>query len=136
MNNPDVATLWLIFGHIGKTWQNEQYCDMSLSQFRQAVSQQVRLKPAYLDYYSLAAAQYQLLCEESGGDQEVALKRLFAENTLPSPKFPPIAQFVLLEFMRWQVAFGAFRAFDYQNYSGWMGGGSFLQMPPPYRAIK
>ena len=136
MMNPDVATLWAIFGHIGSKWQNADYCDMSLEQFSHAITQQVELKPVYLGHYNFTTAHFKTLCEEEGGNQELAMDRLFTENRLPSPRYPQIAQFVLVEFMRWQVAFGGFRAFDYQNYSGWIGGGSFLKMPPPYRAIK
>jgi len=133
MSGVDTDTLWLIFLHIGIQWNNSQYCAMPQSQFVQAVEWQVGLNPDYADYYNATVAEYWRLVGQYGPEQ--GMQALFQENQLPNPKYPNIANFVLLEFMRWQVAFGGFRAFAYENYCGWMGGGSYLQVPPPYRAL-
>lgn len=126
--------LWLMFGYIGQNWDNAQYCDMSENQFYLAVNWQVGRDPAYNGYYTAAIAEYNALLAQFGNPQQ-ALSALFQENQLPNPKLPDVANYVLLEFMRWQVAFGGFRAFSYMNYNGWMGGGSYLNVPPPYRAL-
>jgi len=138
MSDVDTATLWLIFGQIGEQWNNGQYCDMPQAQFAEAIARQVGLDPSYIGYYNAAVSEYQTLLEQCGGNQQQALQILFQQNQVPIPPSPnvsDIANYVLLEFMRWQVAFGGFRAFGYENYNGWMGGGSFLQVPPPYRAL-
>jgi len=126
--------LWAMFGYIGLNWRNAQECDMSESQFYEAVNWQVGLDPAYNGYYAAAIGEYNYLLAKFGDPQQ-ALRVLFQENQLPNPKLPAVANHVLLEFMRWQVAFGGFRAFSYMNYNGWMGGGSYLNVPPPYRAL-
>lgn len=133
MADVDTATLWLIFLQIGTQWENSQYCDMSQSQFANVIEWQIGLDAGYATYYNEAVAEYQALVAQYGPER--ALEVLFEENQLPAPKFPDIANYVLLEFMRWQVAFGGFRAFGYENYNGWMGGGSYLKVPPPYRAL-
>lgn len=135
MCQSDSDVLWLIFQQIGILWGNAGSSDMPQAQFDQVVAQQGQLNPAYEGYYTDTIALYQELLQVYGGNQQQALTQLFLQNQLPQPAQPDVANFVLLEFMRWQVAFGGFRAFGYENYNGWMGGGSFLQVPPPYRAL-
>lgn len=128
--------LWAIFSYIGTHWQNTKQCDMPEAQFQKAIDWQVELEPSYAVYYAAAVAEYTRLLQETG-DPQAALSILFSENTSDDPKLPDVQKYVLGEFMRWQVAFGGFRAFGppYENYSGWMGGGSFEANPPPYRAL-
>ena len=91
--------------------------------------------PNYAAYYAQATLEYSALLNQFGGNTQLALQALFSENQLPNPKLPNVANFVLLEFMRWNVAFGGFQTFNYANYNGWMVGGSYLKVPPPYRAL-
>ncbi|OWY61943.1 hypothetical protein B7486_61070 [cyanobacterium TDX16] len=134
MDTPDVdtATLWTIFGFIGTNWGNAAECDMDEAQFTKAVGWQVQVDPTQGDAYAQAVTSYQALLAAHGGDEQAALTQLYGQNQTGSGT--PIAG-VLLGFMRWQVAFGGFRTFGYTNYTGWMGGGSFLSEPPPYRAL-
>jgi hypothetical protein len=134
MIDTSINCLWLIFGYIGTNWETASFCTMPEGQFREVILWQVQRDPCYGEYYTQAVAEYQVLLQQYG-DQQLALQALFTENQLPSPKLPDVANYVLLEFMRWNVAFGGFRAFNYENYNGWMGGGSFLSKPPPYRAL-
>jgi hypothetical protein len=128
----DTATLWTIFGYIGQNWGTAQTCNMPQAQFNQVIAWQVARDPAYSGYYAEAVTEYQALYAKYG---PAALAVLYQENQLSNPKLPQVANFVLLEFMRWNVAFGGFRSFQYENYNGWMGGGSYLNRPPPYRAL-
>lgn len=134
MSDIDADVLWLMFGYIGTTWGTAPFCDMPQSQFQQAISGQVQRDRQYAGYYRAAVAEYRALLHQYGS-RETARRALFQDNQLPKPKLPDVASYVLLEFMRWNVAFGGFRAFNYENYNGWMGGGSFLKTPPPYRAV-
>lgn len=134
MSKIDTDALWRIFEFIGTNWGISEICDMPRTQFVQAVDWQVERDPTYAAYYSEAVAELNDL-ERRYPAPAQALQVLFRENRLPEPKLPNVANHVLLEFMRWQIAFGGFRSFDYKNYAGWMGGGSFLSVPPPYRAL-
>lgn len=134
MNEDDINILWLSFLYIGTNWGTASFCTMPQSQFQQVIAWQVQRDVNYQGYYLAAIAEYNALLEQYGNPQ-AALEVLFQENQLPAPKLPDVANYVLLEFMRWNVAFGGFRAFNYENYNGWMGGGSFLNQPPPYRAL-
>ena len=133
MSDIDTDSLWQIFQFIGVNWGISANCDMPQTQFVEAVNWQTGRDPNYALYYNEAVAELQTLLEKYPPNQ--ALQILLQENQLPNPKLPDVANYVLLEFMRWQVAFGGFRSFAYENYNGWMGGGSFLQVPPPYRAL-
>lgn len=133
MTDEEFDTLWAMFGYIGSNWNTSHTCNMPRPQFQQAVLWQTQRDPAYNGYYMQAIAEYQRLFREYG--PEAAMTILFRENTLLNPKLPDVANYVLLQFMRWNVAFGGFRTFGYENYNGWMGGGSFLNQPPPYRAL-
>ena len=133
MNVDQFATLWAIFGYIGQKWGTTTTCTMPQTQFQQVLQWQMERDPAYLAYYIECLAEYNALVQQFGAPAAMAM--LFAENQLPSPKLPNVANHVLLEFMRWNVAFGGFQTFGYQNYNGWMGGGSYLSKPPPYRAL-
>ena len=134
MNEGDINTLWLFFGYIGTTWGTASYCTMPQTQFQQVIAWQVQLDQRYEGYYLEAITEYGALLEQYGNPQ-AALQALFQENQLQNPKHQNVANYVLLEFMRWNVAFGGFRAFNYENYNGWMSGGSYLNVPPPYRAL-
>lgn len=134
MREVDLNILWLMFGYIGTNWGTASSCTLSQSQFEQVIAQQVQRDQQYQGYYLSAIDAYVALLEQYG-DPQAALKALFTENQLPTPRLPEVANYVLLEFMRWNVAFGGFRAFNYENYIGWMGGDSFLSKPPPYRAL-
>ena len=128
----DMATLWTIFGFIGQNWGTTQTCEMPQWQFNQVIQWQIQRDASYAGYYAQAVAEYKDLYARYGQD---AAAYLYRENQQPSPKLPDVANYVLLEFMRWNVAFGGFRTFKYENYNGWMGGGSYLKKPPPYRAL-
>lgn len=128
----DDATLWIIFSFIGQNWGTAQTCEMPRSQFDQVIQWQIQRDPSYWGYYAQAIAEYRALYARYG---QAATAYLYRENQLPNPKLPDVANYVLLEFMRWNVAFGGFRTFQYENYNGWMGGGSYLTKPPPYRAL-
>lgn len=130
----DVDTLWIIFEFIGDNWGNAHLSKMSKTQFSRVLIWQVELNSAYDNYYREAVSRFQELLLENGGDKHQALKVLYSENQLPNAA-SNIGQFVLLEFMRWQLAFGGFRLYGYENYVGWMEGGSYLNSPPPYRAL-
>ncbi|TLP55504.1 hypothetical protein FEE96_22570 [Parasedimentitalea maritima] len=129
--------LWLVFQHIGQQWGNAAEADMPEVQFNQVIDWQVELDPNYALYYAETISEYTKLLQQTGSS-DAALKILFAENQKDAPKLPNVANFVLKEFMIWQVAFGGFRAFGppYQNYTGWMGGGNFNDIPTPYRTAK
>ncbi|WP_441288212.1 hypothetical protein ACSRUE_40470 [Sorangium sp. KYC3313] len=135
MSEVDINILWLIFGHIGTSWGTAPFCTMPQSQFQQAITWQVQRDLNYAASYLKTTTEYRVLLERYGNPQ-AALDVLFKENQVPVDKQPnnDVAK-VLLELMRWNVAFGGFRAFNYENYYGWMGGGSFLNKPPPYRAL-
>jgi len=128
--------LWAIFQYIGVAWGNAGQCDMPEDQFQSVIDWQVGLDPCYGVYYAAAVAEYSRLFQVTGSEP-AALARLFAENATDPPKLPDVQKYVLAELMKWQVAFGGFRAFGppYVNYSGWMGNGTFNQSPPPYRAL-
>lgn len=136
MSAPDLDTeaLWAIFDFIGTNWDNAGFCAMTQAQFVEVVNWQAQRDPQYAGYYATAVSEYQELLAQYGGDQQEALTALYAQNQAPYSN-PAVGQCVLLEFMRWQVAFGGFKSFGYMNYTGWMGGGSFLTVPPPYRAL-
>lgn len=135
MKNLDTETLWTIFEFIGTNWGNAQFCAMPKDQFIEVVNWQVNLNSVYSNYYSTAVVQYQGLLAAYGGNQQLALKALFQQNQLPNLN-PDVGTHVLYEFMCWQVLSGGFRAFGgYVNYTGWMGGGSYLNNPPPYRSL-
>jgi hypothetical protein len=129
----DAATLWQIFQCIGATWGTTSACDMNQAQFTDVVNWQAQRDPAYATYYTAAVAELSRL--ETMFPPGEALSILLSENQLPNPNLPDVANYVLLEFMRWNVAFGGFQLFNYANYAGWMGGGSFLTLPPPYRTL-
>lgn len=133
MTQVDAATLWQIFQFVGLNWGTTKACDMTQAQFTDVINWQVQRDPAYATYYAAAVAEYQRL--ETMFPPAEAMSVLYAENQLPNPSVPDVATYVLLEFMRWNVAFGGFQVFNYANYAGWMGGGSFLTVPPPYRAL-
>ena len=142
MSEVDTDILWKIFSYIGVHWRTMSSCTMPESQFQEVIRWQIQLDSKYQGYYLEAITEYKKLLKQHDGDSQAALQALFEENRLPTPpatspepKHPHIADFVLLEFMRWNVAFGGFRTFGYENYNGWMGGGSFLSQPPPYRAL-
>ncbi len=130
------TVLWQIFQYIGVIWGNSAESGLEQFQFQRAVTWQVELDPNYATYYAEAVAEYTRLLQETGS-VDTAMRTLFAENQADDPKLPDVAQYVLKEFLTWQIAYGGFRAFGppYQNYTGWMGGGSFNDVPPPYRAI-
>ena len=130
----DLATLWLMFGYIGTNWGTTNTCEMPQAQFDLAVNLQVQRDPNYGLYYAQATTEYWVLYNLYGNTQ-LALEELFIQNQLPNPNLPNVANYVLLEFMRWNVAFSGFQTFNYANYNGWMGGGSYLTVPPPYRAL-
>lgn len=132
-NKVDCDTLWEIFTFIRTKWQNTDGVDVK--QFQMIINDRINLIPAYGDYYQESIAEYQRLIDQYG-DKNRALDALFTENELPDPKLPNIANYVLAEFMRMQTAFGGFKKYGYENFSGWMGGGSYSQSPPPYRVYK
>ncbi|KWC36269.1 hypothetical protein WL51_19330 [Burkholderia ubonensis] len=134
MNDDQINVLWAVFGYIGENWGTASTCTMPQAQFQQVLQWQIQRDPAYKNDYLATVTEYQLLLRQYGSPA-AALARLFAENELPDPKLPDVANHVLLEFMRWNVAFGGFKTFGYENYNGWMGGGSYLTQPPPYRAL-
>ncbi|ETW97597.1 MAG: hypothetical protein ETSY1_21980 [Candidatus Entotheonella factor] len=123
--------LWTVFGYIDSHW--DVNTEMSKTRFEQALASQVGLDPVYQLRYDETAAAYQAELEQHG-NIEAALEALYSKNTAPKPAQPDVAQ-VLGEFMKWNVAFGGFRSFGYMNYPGWTGNGSFLNDPPPYRAL-
>lgn len=134
MDKEAVDVLWQIFGYIGTNWGTADSCKMPQTQFDQALAWQVARDSNYQGYYQQTVAEYSALLAKYGSSQQ-AIQVLLQENQLPSPKLPDVANYVLLELMRWNAAFGGFSSFGYQNYNGWMGGGSFLNVPPPYRAL-
>lgn len=134
MNDDQIDVLWAVFGYIGQNWGTSADCAMPQTQFQQVLQWQMQRDPAYQGYYQQAVAEYQQLLEQYGSPPP-AMAALLAENRYHPTNPSNVANFVLLEFMRWNIAFGGFKAFGYENYNGWMGGGSFLQQPPPYRAL-
>lgn len=134
LNDTQTDVLWSIFVYIGENWGTAANCSMPQAQFHQALQWQLQRDSAYLGYYQQTIAEYQRLLAQYGSPPP-ALAALLAENRYQSSNPSNIANFVLLEFMRWNIAFGGFRTFGFVNYNGWMGGGSFLQTPPPYRAL-
>ncbi|WEL89767.1 hypothetical protein P0D90_07960 [Pseudomonas sp. CBSPCBW29] len=134
MNEDQINVLWSLFGFIGLKWGTAADCGMSQQQFQQALQWQMQRDPAYTGYYRDTIAEYQALLRQYG-QPSLALAALITQKPYSPSNPSAVANFVLLEFMRWNIAFGGFKAFGYMNYNGWMGGGSFLQQPPPYRAL-
>lgn len=129
---PDLETLWIIYTYIRQRWQAED--GMSEAQLKLIVDGKIRLYPDYAGYYAAAVTEYRRLLAQTG-DRNRALDILYTENQLPNPKLPDVATRVLGEFMTYHVAFGGFRTYGFENFPGWMGGGSYQQVPPPYRTV-
>lgn len=134
MEQDQINVLWSLFGFIGQKWGTAADCQMPQQQFQQALQWQMQRAPAYLGYYRQTIAEYQALLQQYH-TPTFALAALINQNPYSSSNPSPVANYVLLEFMRWNIAFGGFKTFGYMNYNGWMGGGSFLNKPPPYRAL-
>ena len=130
MDSEATQILWDIFAFIRSNWNSSD--DMSQDQFNLMIKYKVGLNGNYLQYYTAAIDEYNKLFNQTGNKQK-ALTLLYRENILPKPALPDVANYVLGEFMTMHVAFGGFKAVGYENYRGWMGGGSFEQVPPPYR---
>ena len=140
MSNFDATQeLWEIFLFIRTNWQSTD--DVNFDQFESIVNYKTSLDSDYLGYYQQAVTEYENLYQQTG-DKQMALGILYQQNqcvdaggdsTCSSAKLPEVAKYVLWEFMQMNVAFGGFRDFGYENYQGWMGGGSYEQVPPPYR---
>ena len=128
--------LWSIFQYIGVIWGNTAQSGMEEFQFNRVIDWQVAIDPNYATYYAATVAEYTRLLQSSGS-VDVAIRTLFSENQAPNPKVANVEQYVLKEFLIWQIAYGGFSAFGppYENYTGWMGGGNFNDVPTPYRAI-
>ena len=130
MNTETTQILWDIFMFIRKNWSSSD--DMNQDQFNRVLKYKVEINSAYNDYYQAAVNEYNMLLDQTGA-KEKALLLLFQNNVFPNPKLPDVANFVLSQFMIMHVAFGGFKTLGYENYRGWMGGGSFELKPPPYR---
>jgi hypothetical protein len=133
MYEPKTQELWEIFSFISKKWQSQD--GVSLDQFELIINYKVTLNSVYTTYYQNTVLEFQKLLNQFG-NKEKALVQLFRENQMPTPKLPDVAKYVLNEFMTMHVAFGGFKVLGYQNYRGWMGGGTYQQTPPPYRVVK
>ncbi|QQO55799.1 MAG: hypothetical protein N838_23060 [Thiohalocapsa sp. PB-PSB1] len=126
----DTNTLYKIFTFIRSQWGTSD--GVSEDQFELIVGYKANSDPAYAFYYTVAVATYEALLKKLG-NEEAALTALYQENQQPDPANQDIAQYVLGEFLTMNIAFGGFSLFGYENFRGWMGGGSFEDTPPPYR---
>ncbi|WP_411380050.1 hypothetical protein [Pseudomonas sp. MPB26] len=134
MDQDQINVLWSLFGFIGQRWGTAADCQMPQQQFQQALQWQMQRDPSYLGYYRQTIAEYKVLLQQYH-QPTLALAALIDQNPYAPSNPSAVANYVLLEFMRWNIAFGGFKTFGYMNYNGWMGGGSFLNQPPPYRAL-
>lgn len=124
----EVRDLWSLFAFIGTTWDNGT---LSVIDSRQDLEQVLDLKtgvaPSYLTEYREAIRILRNL-RSLHGERE-ALRRVLFET--PDAR---LRQFVVLEFLRLQVATGGFARFGgYRNYPGFRGGPFDDPSDPPYR---
>lgn len=131
------ASMWTLFRHIGKYWQNMDDPSPYRSQLYSFMLNRINLRPIYRDYYLLAATVTRQLIEQYGEDQ--AYVYLFTDvDAAKAPPETPLAltrQKVANEFMALQLSLGGFKAFGAVNYCGYIGGANIPGQPAPYRTF-
>jgi hypothetical protein len=130
LRSDEVRDLWKIFEHIGTTWDNE---DLTTIDSRQDLERILDLKteivPSYLTEYREAVRIFRNLRAQFG--EQEALRRILFEE--PDAR---LRQYVVVEFLRLQVAAGGFLRFGgYRNYPGFPGGPFNDPSHLPYRPI-
>lgn len=124
----EVRDLWSLFAFIGATWDN---AELSTIDSRQDLESVLDLKtgaaPSYLTEYREGVRILRGLRSQHG--EREALRRVLFET--PDAR---LRQFVVLEFLRLQVATGGFARFGgYLNYPGFRGGPFDDPSDLPYR---
>lgn len=131
------ASMWTLFRHIGKHWQNMDDPSPYRSQLYSFMLNRINLRPIYRDYYLLAATVTRQLVEQYGEDQAYVF--LFTDaDAAKAPPETPLAltrQKVANEFMALQLSLGGFKAFGAVNYCGYIGGANIPGQPAPYRTF-
>lgn len=131
------ASMWTLFGHIGKYWQNMDDPSPYRSQLYSFMLNRINLRPIYRDYYLLAATVTRQLVEQYGEDQAY----VFLFTDADAAKAPPETSLALTrqkvanEFMALQLSLGGFKAFGAVNYCGYIGGANIPGQPAPYRTF-
>lgn len=132
------TSMWEIFIHIGKFWQNMDDPEPLKSQLYSFMVNRINLRPIYNDYYKIAKIVMDELITEYGNDE--AYEFLFTDSSaMESPPETPLAltrQKVANEFMAWQLALGGFKSWGAKNYCGYIGGAYIPNQPAPYRTFE
>ncbi len=128
LRSDEVRDLWSLFAFIGATWDNGE---LSTIASRQDLERILDLKtgaaPSYLTEYREGVRTFRGLRSQHG--EREALRRILFET--PDTR---LRQFVVLEFLRLQVASGGFARFGgYRNYPGFQGGPFDDPSDLPYR---
>ncbi len=126
----EVRDLWKIFELIGSTWDNRK---LTTIESRQELKRILDLKtgsaPSYLTEYREGVRIFRSLRQQFG--QPEALRRILFEE--PDAR---LRQYVVVEFLKLQVASGGFLRFGgYRNYPGYPGGPFNDPSRLPYRPI-
>jgi hypothetical protein len=126
----EVRDLWTIFTFIGATWDNSELTTIASRQdLKRILDLKTGVAPSYLTEYREGLRIFRTLRAQLG--EQEALRLVFFET--PDPR---LRQFVVLEFLRLQVASGGFARFGgYRNYPGFPGGPFDDPSNPPYRPI-
>ncbi|HEV8579123.1 MAG TPA: hypothetical protein VGX68_08570 [Thermoanaerobaculia bacterium] len=126
----EVRDLWRIFEFIGSTWDNGKLTTIASRQdLKKILDLKTGAVPSYLTEYREAVRIFHSLRAQFG-DKE-ALRRILFEE--PDAR---LRQFVVVEFLRLQVASGGFLRFGgYKNYPGYPGGPFDDPSNLPYRPI-
>ncbi|HEV7397629.1 MAG TPA: hypothetical protein VGN86_14055 [Pyrinomonadaceae bacterium] len=131
-------SMWQIFVHIGKFWQNMDNPEPLKSRLYTFMVNRISLRPIYKDYYVMAAGTMAALISENGEEQAYTI--LFTDpegiETPPTTPLGVTRQMVANEFIAWQLALGGFKAWSAINYCGYIGGANVPGQPAPYRTFK
>ena len=133
----DFQQLWSIFNWIGRKWDDKEFCLVGEKELKSTLSLKTSSIPSYFTEYCEAAKILRCLTAEL--EEQKALEQLFfvpADTTnFYSTRLGHIRQFVITEFIRYQVSQGAFRKFGYMNYRGYAGGPYSDPARLPYRGL-
>ncbi|HBB33506.1 MAG TPA: hypothetical protein DDZ80_14935 [Cyanobacteria bacterium UBA8803] len=140
LSDETFATMWQIFVHIGKFWQNMEDPTPYKAVLYSFMLNRINLRPIYREYYSIAQKAIKDLIAEKGNDEDKAYEYLFTDKDLT--KTPPetlialTRQVVANEFIALQLSLGGFKKFGAKNYCGYIGGAYIPGQPAPYRTFE
>ncbi len=127
-----LSALWRVFSAVDTTWGLGGIAPALRSQWQELLVSRIEAQPSYFGEFENAVLVVDELVSEfpDRWSEFLFFETVVVDETRVSTRLQHAKYFVFNDFLRAFVMLGGFASFGGKNYTGYMGGSRFRDVPP------